>query len=279
MIGPEIQYVLFADIAGFYENIDLRRLSSDLNEIKFTKARRELAMTFLKRWAHPRGKGIPQVSSASDILAKIYLNPIDQALRNAGYAHLRYVDDIRIFCRSELEAKRALLCLDRLLRDRGLNLHSAKTEILDADQARNKIDGISPYINKLSDKLKSDYALYIGTADYVRLSDFENIVRLHPDAPSPQVLERAFTDNFILPDCEKYNKTLLRYLVNRLGKTKSTVAVKYCLAQLACRPEETLLSTVELKTMANLCNELSNLLRVQLRGEWNHERIPTLRMS
>ena len=83
-------------------------------------------MSLLNRWAQPRAKGIPQGFSASDILAKIYLNPIDRALRNGGFTHLRYVDDIRIFCKSRLEAKRGLLLLNDLMRKRGLNLQSAK---------------------------------------------------------------------------------------------------------------------------------------------------------
>ena len=72
----------------------------------------KLLSACLNRWAEPRGKGIPQGRrSASDILAKLYLDSIDHNLRNEGFSHLRYVDDIRIFCGDIREAKRAVLKL------------------------------------------------------------------------------------------------------------------------------------------------------------------------
>jgi hypothetical protein len=83
------QFVVVADIAGFYENIDLFRLHGDLRELAPKTASLELLMKCLNRWALPRGKGIPQGYSASDILAKVYVHPIDQGLRNEGIAHLR----------------------------------------------------------------------------------------------------------------------------------------------------------------------------------------------
>ena len=70
-----------------------------------------LLSTCLNRWSSGNGRGIPQGISASDILGKVYLNSIDLALRELGFVHLRYVDDIRIFCQNEVEAKIALLKL------------------------------------------------------------------------------------------------------------------------------------------------------------------------
>jgi hypothetical protein len=103
------QFVVLADIAGFYENIDLQRLRNDLSALSVEPVLLDLLMSLLNRWAQPRGKGIPQGYSAGDILAKIYLNPIDRALRNQSFTHLRYVDDIRIFCKTRLEAKSVCL--------------------------------------------------------------------------------------------------------------------------------------------------------------------------
>jgi hypothetical protein len=59
------------------------------------------------------------------------------------------VDDIRIFCKTNLEAKRSLLKLNELVRRRGLNLQTAKTKILRADEAEHEIDGISPLIQSI----------------------------------------------------------------------------------------------------------------------------------
>ena len=119
-LSPSIKFVLATDIAGFYENIDLNKLQSELGPLFSEPKQLHLLMKLLNRWAYASGKGIPQGYSASDILAKIYLSPVDQGLRNLGFVHLRYVDDIRIFCLDERQAKKALLQLTELLRYRGL---------------------------------------------------------------------------------------------------------------------------------------------------------------
>ncbi len=191
------RFVVFADIAGFYENIDLNRLSSDLRTIGFEGPQLTLLSACLKRWAQLRGKGIPQGYTASDLLAKLYLNSVDRGLADAGFKHLRYVDDIRIFCRSSLEAKRALLKLSELLRIRGLNLQSAKTEICRIDEARKRIDGVSPVIEAIQSDLTEEIRAALSVPEsYASLADIERAVANDADTPSIAVLEQAFVDNF-----------------------------------------------------------------------------------
>jgi hypothetical protein len=71
------EFVLIADIAAFYENVDLNRLTSDLRSVNMDDEAGTLLSSCMNRWAEPRGKGIPQGHSASDILAKLYLDSID----------------------------------------------------------------------------------------------------------------------------------------------------------------------------------------------------------
>lgn len=232
------QFVVLADIAGFYENIDLQRLSSDLKPLFSSPDLLSLLMSLLNKWAQPRAKGIPQGYSAADILAKIYLNPIDRALRNAGYSHLRYVDDIRIFCKSRLEAKRGLLLLNDLMRKRGLNLQSAKTKIVRADDALHEIDGVTTLIGAIQSELAIELRDGITDTSSVTISELQTFLDQHPASPKLEVLERAFSDNFG-SGSENFNKTLLHYLLTRLGKAKSTVAVEYAVELIQQRPEET----------------------------------------
>ena len=155
-------------------------------------------MCLLNRWAVPCGKGIPQGYSSSDILAKIYLDPVDRGMVNAGFKHLRYVDDIRVFCRTSLEAKQALLKLNDLVRRRGLNLQSAKTRIIKASDARIEIDGVSPLIQTISQQIAKELREAGGmAASYGSLKDIERFLERTPDAPPPEILERAFSENFI----------------------------------------------------------------------------------
>ena len=233
------QFVLSSDIAGFYENIDLHRLSSDLKPLCADQFLLSLLMALLNRWAQPRGKGIPQGFSAADILAKIYLNPIDRALRNGGFTHLRYVDDIRIFCKSRLEAKRGLLLLNDLMRKRGLNLQSAKTKILRAEEASREIDGVTPLIQAIGTELATEMReSFLDIPSSVTVSEIGRFFEEHPSAPIPAVIERAFLDNFG-STVERFDKTLLHYLFTRLAKLKSKVAISYAIELLQQRPEET----------------------------------------
>lgn len=233
------EFVLFADISAFYENIDLLRLASDLRRVRVEHEIVQLISSCLNKWANPRGKGIPQGYSAADILAKLYLEPVDEALRNEGFRHLRYVDDIRIFSRDEVEARRALLRLSELLRLRGLNLQSAKTHILRADKAVSKIDGVAPVIATIQKELKEElHKVYSIVEPYGTLEELERLTDAHPDRPPVEVLERAFDSHFLSVSDVDFDKTLFHYLLIRLGHAGSTLAIDFCLNQFTKRPEE-----------------------------------------
>jgi RNA-directed DNA polymerase len=75
------------------------------------------------------GLGTPQGAVISPLLANIYLHPVDVALRQDGYEHVRYADDMVILCRTREEAEIALEHLRTLLAERGLRLHPTKTRI------------------------------------------------------------------------------------------------------------------------------------------------------
>lgn len=238
LLDDGVFYVLTADLAAFYENIDLHRVASDLKSINAPEPVISLLMQLLHKWAYPRGKGIPQGFSGSDILAKLYLDAVDRGMANAGYTHLRYVDDFRVFCRTLHEAKRALHLLNDLVRARGLNLQSGKTKILTAQEARQAIDGVSPLIESIALVLKQELqAMGGGDVHYGTLGDLDRVLGRNPAAPPPEILDRAFAEHFLSSD--RFDKSLFHYLLTRLGRVKSKVAVEYCLRLLAVRPEET----------------------------------------
>ena len=163
--------MVFTDITGFYDNIDLPLLMSDLRNCNIDPELISQISKCLNKWVSINNKGIPQGQSASDILAKLYLNSIDLGLKNSGFVELRYVDDIRIFCKSKSEAKKALIELSRLMRKRGLSLQSAKTKILNAVDAYSEIESIFPIIRSVVNRLKEETivtidSLYGGTYEY-----------------------------------------------------------------------------------------------------------------
>jgi len=234
-LSNNVQYVLFTDITGFYENIELSKLSSDLRGILSSHTGLELLSALLNRWSNSRGKGLPQGYSASHILAKLYLDPLDRGLKNAGFDHLRYVDDIRIFCKSKLESKRALLKLEELVRARGLNLQSAKTKIEPVDEAEKIIKSLGPLI----DNLQKQFGSNLVGDEYLSLKDLKRLYEASPETIPVDILEQAFQDHFLGGSNEDFNKTLFHFLLHRLGKVSSRKPLQYSLELIVNRPEET----------------------------------------
>jgi hypothetical protein len=236
LLRPDVTHVLFVDIANFYENIDLRTLGSDLAALDTAEHARNLLIQCLYRWADSRGRGVPQGYTAVDILAKVYLHSIDQTLQAEGYSCLRYVDDLRIFCTSELDCRRALARISELLRLRGLNVHSTKTFIATREKALEVIDGITPIVEQIAGELAEEVRALAG-AGYGTVADLERLTAANADNAPREVLETAFTDQILA--AAKFNKTLFHYVLTRLAATGSDIALDYCLDALGERPEET----------------------------------------
>ena len=175
---------------------------------------------------------MPRTSSQSD------LDSVDHNLRNSGFAHLRYVDDIRVFCRDLQQAKRAMLCLSDLLRARGLNIQSAKTKIHRRDEALLVIDGVGSVIQRINEELREELRAFVDT-EYGTIAELEAVMAENPDSPPLAVLERGFRSYFIDASDSEFDKTLFHYLLTRLGAIGSPIGVDYCIAALSKRPEET----------------------------------------
>ena len=235
------QFVVVSDITGFYENIDIDKLLSDIRQAAGgTLAEIDLLRLCLRKWSARGDKGIPQGYSASHILAKIYANSIDISLRNDGYKHVRYVDDIRIFCESRQHARKAILDLSKHVHKRGLNLQSAKTNILPKNKAATIFEGVLPILEGIRDELLEEIRDEIrDESPYPDPYHIRKLLRLRRELPS-EVLERAFKEYFAASNpATDFDKTLFHFLLNRLGEAKSKVAVNYCLDALSERVEET----------------------------------------
>jgi RNA-directed DNA polymerase len=78
--------------------------------------------------------GTPQGAVISPLLANIYLDPLDHLLAELGLRMARYADDLVIQCRSQAEARAALVLLEGWASQAGLSLHPDKTRLVDATQ-------------------------------------------------------------------------------------------------------------------------------------------------
>ncbi|MEX2206371.1 MAG: RNA-directed DNA polymerase [Myxococcota bacterium] len=236
--GTSSSYVVVADITGFYDNIDIGKLLSDLRGAGAPAADVELLGRCLRTWAGPRNRGIPQGYTASDILAKLFISSVDRSLRNDEIVHLRYVDDVRIFCASKREARVAIRKLYDLLHPRGLDLQTAKTKIKSRVDAQREFGGVGEVLANLTTELAREMHLVADDSEYATSDQLFEVLRSRTGPPSA-ILERAFRENFSISESDSFDKSLFHYLLGRLAATGSKVAVPYCLEALQTRPEET----------------------------------------
>src|SRR5579872_5524695 len=232
-------YVVMTDITAFYENIDIGLLLSDLRGIGAPAEAIGQIGTCLNKWAQITGRGLPQGQSPSDILAKLYLNNIDINLRNMSYVHLRYVDDIRIFCHSLVQAKRALVDLSRLLRKRGLNVQSAKSEIYRAADAEEKIEEVTAVVKSARNRYIKEVVKQTGHGDpYMSVTEADEILEETPDSAPIEAIQELYQTYFVDLGTD-FNRTLFRFLLSRMAKQRDAFASQHCPTLLSNHPDET----------------------------------------
>jgi RNA-directed DNA polymerase len=131
-------YVVDADLKSYFDTIPKDRLLARVRErVSDSQVLRWVQMFLdqgvmdgLKEWTPEAGT--PQGAVLSPLLANIYLNPLDHVLAGAGFAMVRYADDVVILCRTREDADRALALVKGWVEDNGLTLHQDKTKIVDA---------------------------------------------------------------------------------------------------------------------------------------------------
>lgn len=133
---PETTWICSTDIKTFYDSIQRDRLLKVLtNRIKSKQILRLVRNALITptvpkntrrdfRAEYWSDTGIPQGLAISNILASIYLEDVDDAMKSTGIGYYRYVDDVLIYG-SHNDVLKAYQSLSRRLKWRGLMLHSA----------------------------------------------------------------------------------------------------------------------------------------------------------
>lgn len=237
-IDQGAQFVVVADAAGCYEDIDLSTLRSDLNALGINADVLSLLMDCLHRRPRVQRRGIPQGHSPSDLLAKLYLRAVDRSLIAEGFNHNRWVDDFRIFCMTEHEARRALVALADVLGRRGLVLQTAKTRTLSADAARARFNEV----HMLLDPIQANAARELAQEDYGAPShlppwQLDRVLAAAGAEGAIQVLRSAFYAYFVALGV-RFTKSLFHYLLSRLSAANDVTYVSEAVGILRIHPEE-----------------------------------------
>lgn len=147
-------FVANFDLAAFYDSIDHSVLSHFLREIGLDEEAIQLLMLCLKRWTSTtwsvgpesiyHGHGIPQGPLSSGMLSEVILQHIDEAgERGERTKYIRYVDDIKIFAKTEDELRRKLIGLDLASKEIGLFPQTAKIKIRRVINPADEIKSVS----------------------------------------------------------------------------------------------------------------------------------------
>lgn len=140
------------DITAYFENIDLRLLETQIRSLLRREEDKIIQLLFriLDGWTRmtstgtPVGRGIPQGNEVSSFLGNIYLITLDRELNKFCRKHntkwFRYVDDVKVFTRTEKDARQAVFVINNALRALHLNLQGSKTEILSDEKLREELD-------------------------------------------------------------------------------------------------------------------------------------------
>ena len=130
------EWVLDADIKAFFDMVNHEKLIDAVAERISDGRVLRLIRSFLEADIMEQGQGpmknvigTPQGGVISPLLANIYLHYFDEKMAELGYEVIRYADDVLVLCRSEEEAKEALLHVKEILGELELTLHPDKTKI------------------------------------------------------------------------------------------------------------------------------------------------------
>lgn len=137
------------DLTAFYDSIDHNVLSQILRKYSLSAEFCDYLNSLLTKWTATgtriyHNHGIPQGPLSSGIVSEAVLSHIDKNFKPLGdVKYIRYVDDIRLFSRTENELRHALVQLDRLSKDVGLFPQSGKINIHRIEDINQELKSIS----------------------------------------------------------------------------------------------------------------------------------------
>ena len=134
-------WVVMTDIADFYPRLYTHRLENALDEA-IPHAHARVITKLIKNWNKGVSFGVPVGLAASRLLAELCISDIDSLLVANQIKYCRYSDDFRLFTSTRSEAlERLVFLVKALYNSHRLTLQEAKTEVISANEFRQRFRG------------------------------------------------------------------------------------------------------------------------------------------
>lgn len=186
------------DLASFYDTIDHKILIENICSDIFDDDLKFLLLQALNIWSKPQSlklpysQGIPQGPCASQVIADLYLNYLDEKVKEIsirhGFKYLRYVDDIVLMGQEAKDVKIGLIKLDIIARELALVPQSGKIEIKQIENIEDELKGENSLIEFISSSEATDD---ITKQKYLRKLLFKSI-KLNQNGETEVIDETGF---------------------------------------------------------------------------------------
>jgi len=218
-----LNWIAFFDLSAFFDTISHELLIKMVSPRGGNARTWEKVRNWLQCWSAtpssiPYHHSIPQGPLASGFLSECLFLPIDEQMKKAGIAYVRYVDDIRILADSELNLRKAIIQLEHTCRELGLIPHADKfavQEVKSVDDAVGSLPSLGmgqdqkPWIpaKDAEDMLKSALD---GKPQYIKDKSRARFVMFHA-AKSERLLTYCLR---LLPRHPEHIDAFVSYLSN-----------------------------------------------------------------
>lgn len=136
--NPDYKYLVSTDVAGFFEYIPIRSFKKQLLQMCNNNENKSIELLSNMLTSYSQYSGMPQNCEPFSYLCTAFLDFLDKELEAHSLKHFRYVDDIKVACKTKEDAKKAIVQIIRSLRSEHLNLNAAKTDIIPENSAKFK---------------------------------------------------------------------------------------------------------------------------------------------
>lgn len=185
VVDPEETWICSTDIKTFYDSIERNRLIKLLSK----KIKCNYALNLIRhalstptvpkntsRGAYGKyttTEGIPQGLAISNILASIYMQPIDDCMTSFGVNYYRYVDDVLIFGPRQ-DVVKSYTSLKGRLKTRGLTLHAISSDKTHLEQFGSPFGYLGYYFQGKSITVRSSTLERFLQSIAAKFSDFSH---------------------------------------------------------------------------------------------------------